>query len=463
MTSEGKTSKPKHSYDYPIFSEDAWRTLSSSVGNLTLLNILNLGQNNIYGSIPPSLGNCHSLLVLDLSHNNLNGSIPTEIMRLSSISIFFSLANNGLTGCLPSDVGSLKNLAELDVSNNRLSGPIPNSLSNCLSLEWLHLEGNSFQGMIPQSLRELRGLRELDLSHNNLSGLIPSYLVVGNSDLCGGIPPLSLPPCLFSMSNSNKFSHIKKVILIVVVLVLCLTMLVCLFFIFLHPQCISRKKANSMPSLKHHLLRVSYAELLKATDGFSKDNLIGVGNYGSVYKGILNQVQTVVAVKVLSLEYKGASKSFMSECKALRSIRHRNVLKILSVCSSMDFQGNEFMALVYEFMVNGSLENWLHKDGVQNEGQEEESSNLKFIHRLNIAIDVASAIEYLHCHCDSTIIHGDLKPSNVLLDDEMTAHVGDFGLAKIISTVSSEVVQYQSNSTAVRGTIGYVAPVSVHF
>ncbi|KAL7246595.1 hypothetical protein ACSBR2_001655 [Camellia fascicularis] len=471
------------------FDENNFTQLPSSVGNLTLLNILDLGQNNIHGSIPPSLCNCQNLLVLNLFHNNLNGSIPIEIMRLSSISIFFSLANNGLTGGLPSDVGSLKNLEELDVSNNRLSGTIPNSLSNCLSLEWLHLEGNSFQGMIPQSLRELRGLRELDLSHNNLSGLIPSYLgelhleklnlsfnklqgevpmkgvfqngsaisVVGNNDLCGGIPPLSLPPCLSSKSNSSKFSHKKKVILIVVVLVLGL-MLVCLFFIFLHPRRISRKKAFSMPSLKHHLLRVSYAELLKATDGFSKDNLIGVGNYGSVYRGILNQVQTVVAVKVLSLEHKGASKSFMLECKALRSIRHRNVLKILSVCSSMDFQGNEFMALVYEFMVNGSLEKWLHKDGVQNEGQEEESSNLKFIHRLNIAIDVASAIEYLHCHCDSTIIHGDLKPSNVLLDDEMTAHVGDFGLAKIISTVSSEEVRYQSNSTAVRGTIGYVAP-----
>ncbi|KAL7246591.1 hypothetical protein ACSBR2_001651 [Camellia fascicularis] len=474
---------------YLFFDRNNFTQLPS-FGNLTLLNILSLGQNNIYGSIPLSLGNCHSLLVLDLSHNNLNGSIPTEIMRLSSISIFFSLANNNLTGGLPSDVGYLKNLAELDVSNNRLSGPIPDSLSNCESLEWLHLEGNSFQGMIPQSLRELRGLRELDLSHNNLSGLIPSFLgelhleklnlsfnklhgevpmkgvfqngsaisVVGNNDLCGGIPPLSLPPCLSSKSNSNKFSHNKKVILIVVVLVLGLTMLVCLFFIILHPRRISRKKAFSMPSLKHHLLRVSYAELLKATDGFSKDNLIGVGNYGSVYKGILNQVQTVVAVKVLSLEHKGASKSFMSECKALRRIRHRNVLKILSFCSSMDFQGNEFMALVYEFMVNGSLEKWLHKDGVQNEGQEEESSNLTFIHRLNIAKDVASAIEYLHCHCDSTIIHGDLKPSNVLLDDEMTAHVGDFGLAKIISTVSSEEVQYQSNSTAVRGTIGYVAP-----
>ncbi|CAL5345687.1 unnamed protein product [Camellia sinensis] len=464
--------------------------LPSSIGNLTLLNDLYLVQNKIHGSIPSSLGNCKNLLDLNLAHNNFHGSIPPEIMSLSSISISFDLSYNALTGSLPLEVGSLKNLATLDVSNNRLLGSIPNSLSNCLSLEWLHLEGNSFEGEIPQSLRELRGLRELDLSRNNLSGLIPSYLselhleklnlsfnklhgrvpmegifqnesaisVVGNNDLCGGIPYLRLPLCPSSKSNKNKLSHKMKVILtVVVVLVLCSILLVCLFIV-LHWRCVSRKKAFSVPSLKHHLLRVSYAELLKATDGFSEDKLIGVGNYGSVYTGILDQVQTIVAVKVLNLQLRGASKSFMSECKAVRTIRHKNLLKILSACSSVDFQGNEFKALVYEFMANGSLEKWLHHDGIENNGQEEESRNLKLIQRLNIAIDVASAIEYLHCHCDSTIIHGDLKPSNVLLDDEMIAHVGDFGLAKIISTISNEVVQHQSNSTAVRGTIGYVAP-----
>ncbi|CAL5409507.1 unnamed protein product [Camellia sinensis] len=282
--------------------------------------------------------------------------------------------------------------------------------------------------------------------------------VVGNNDLCGGIPNLRLPLYPSSKSNKNKLSHKIKVILTsVVVLVLTSILLVCLF-IFHHWRRVSRKKAFSVPSLKHHLLRVSYVELLKATDGFSEDKLIGVENYGSIYKGILDQVQTKVAVKVLNLQRRGASKSFMSECKALTNIRHRNLLKILSACSSVDFQGNEFKALVYEFMANGSLEKWLHHDGIENNGQEEESRNLNFIQRLNIAIDVASAIEYLHCHCDSTIIHGDLKPRNVLLDDEMIAHVGDFGLAKIISTISNEVVQHQSNSTAVRGTIGYVAP-----
>ncbi|XP_028060946.1 probable LRR receptor-like serine/threonine-protein kinase At3g47570 [Camellia sinensis] len=468
--------------------QNKFTELPSSIGNLTSLISLNLGENNIHGSIPPTLGNCHSLLELDLYKNNFNGSIPPEIMSLSSISTSLTLDHNALTGFLPSEIGSLKNLANMDVSYNKLSGPIPNTLSNCLSLEWLYLEANSFEGEIPQSLRMLRGLRMLDLSQNNLSGKIPSYLgelrldmlnlsfnrlhgevpiqgvfqngsaisIVGNNELCGGIAKLDLPPCPPSKSSNKKLSHGMKVILPVVGLLIFLSLFVS-FFIFLQRRHVS-KKTSSTPSIKHQFFRVSYAELLKATNGFSEANLVGVGSYASVYKGVLDHVQMVVAVKVFNLQTRGASKSFMSECKALRAIRHRNLLKILSICSSVDFHGNEFKALVYEFMANGNLGNWLHQVRVGDHEQLEEPRNLKLIQKLDISTDIASTLEYLHCGCESTIIHGDLKPSNVLLDDEMTAHIGDFGLAKIISAISSDVAHGQSNSVAIRGTIGYVAP-----
>ncbi|THG06145.1 hypothetical protein TEA_018155 [Camellia sinensis var. sinensis] len=335
----------------------------------------------------------------------------------------------------------------------------------------------------------MRGLRVLDLSHNNLSGVIPSYLgelqldmlnlsfnmlhgqvpiqgvfqngstvsIVGNNELCGGIAELDLPPCPSSKSSKNKLSHRMKVILVVVGLVIFLSLFVS-FFIFLRWHHVSKKKTSSMPSIKQQFLRESYAELLKATNGFSEANLIGVGSYASVYKGILDHVQMVVAVKALNLQTRGASKSFMSECKALRAIRHQNLLKILCVCSSVNFHGNEFKALVYEFMANGNLGNWLHQVSVGDNEQLEDPRNLKLIQKMGISIDIDSALEYLHCGCESTIIHGDLKPSNVLLGDEMIVHIGDFGLAKIISTVSSDVAQGQSNSIAIRGTIGYVAP-----
>ncbi|KDP34814.1 hypothetical protein JCGZ_11176 [Jatropha curcas] len=210
----------------------------------------------------------------------------------------------------------------------------------------------------------------------------------------------------------------------------------------------------SIPSFQYQFLRISYAELFKATNGFSVENIIGVGSYGSVYKGFLEQVGIEVAIKVLNLQRRGASNSFMSECQALKNVRHRNLLKLLSVCSSIDFEGNDFKALIYNFMANGSLEKWLHEHNVE----EGESRYLKLIDRLNIAIDIATAIEYLHNGSSSTIIHGDLKPSNVLLDEEMTACIGDFGLAKIISTISDEVQPYQSSSsTVIKGSVGYVA------
>jgi serine/threonine protein kinase len=100
-------------------------------------------------------------------------------------------------------------------------------------------------------------------------------------------------------------------------------------------------------------------------------------------------------------------------------------------------------------MSNGSLEEWLHR--------ENQSRSLTLVQRLNIAINVASALCYLHDYCEPPIIHRDMKPSNILLDDDMVAHVGDFGLARLIST-TKESSQTLSRTIGIKGTIGYVAP-----
>ncbi|KAL0326347.1 UNVERIFIED_CONTAM: putative LRR receptor-like serine/threonine-protein kinase [Sesamum radiatum] len=436
---------------------------------------------NFYGDIPQSLGNCSNLLALDLSSNNLNGSIPPEIMSLSSISIAFNLSNNFFTGSIPSEVGSLRNLVNLDLSHNRLSGSIPNSLSGCVMLERLHLDSNGLNGEIPDRLRSLRGLQDLDLSQNNISGPIPRFLselllvnlnlsfnrlkgevptvgvfqnesaisLEGNSGLCGGIVHLKLPPCPSTNSKKKQFPTIWKILIPSLSAgVICLILSAC-FYVIIYRRRTSQRIQFSDPAIGAEVLRLSYADLLKATGGFSEANLLGAGRFGSVYKGVLRDEQTLVAVKVLNLSIKGASKSFLSECNALRGIRHRNLLKILSICPSTDFQGNDFKALVYEFMANGSLEKWLHQI------PEAENRNLRTTQRLNIAIDIASALEYLHFGTDSTIVHGDLKPSNILLDENMTAHLGDFGLAKVVSGIVS---RHESSSLAIRGTIGYIPP-----
>ncbi|KAF8019904.1 hypothetical protein BT93_G0560 [Corymbia citriodora subsp. variegata] len=466
--------------------------IPSSFSNMTSLNTLVLESNNFQGHIPQGLGNCMQLIGLDLSNNNLSGSIPVEIMGLSSLSIAFSLANNNLSGSLPVQVGSLINLAILDLSYNRLSGLIPASISSCLVLEWLYLEANSFHGQIPEALRPLRGLEELDLSNNKFSGPIPSFLVdlsllkylnmsfnelegqvpeggvflnasavsiFGNRQLCGGIPGLKLPLC---KSPSSKKSSTKAIMISVIagILVFLALLLLCLF-IFYRKKKQTTTNASTSLSFEYQFLRISYEVLLRATGRFSETNLIGQGRYGKVYKGILDS-GAMVAVKVLNLMQRGASRSFISECGTLGTIRHRNLMKILSVCSSVDFHGNDFKALIYEFMPNESLGEWLHPETIRRDDKHGKSRNLRLVQRLSIAIDIATAIEYLHNSCFPTIVHGDLKPSNVLLDHDMVARVGDFGLAKIITTVSAEATGVQDHgssiSIAVKGSIGYVAP-----
>ncbi|XXG58675.1 hypothetical protein AAC387_Pa04g0927 [Persea americana] len=200
-------------------------------------------------------------------------------------------------------------------------------------------------------------------------------------------------------------------------------------------------------------LQVTYGELFKATDGFLSSNLIGEGSYSSVYRGIIDRMERIVAIKILNLQQRRASNSFTAECRALSSICHRNIVRILTVCSSIDFSGNDFKALILDYMSNGSLDNWLH----QNANEYQQLRFLSLIQRLNVSIDIACALDYLHHHCPTTILHCDLKPSNVLLDDDMVAHVGDFGLARILSDDINDSWT-QTNSIAIRGTIGYVAP-----
>ena len=119
-------------------------------------------------------------------------------------------------------------------------------------------------------------------------------------------------------------------------------------------------KPSSIVSKTDLLPTVSFKMLHRATNGFSLNNLIGSGSFGSVYKGVLNHEEMLVAVKVLNLQTKGATKSFVAECNVLRNFRHRNLVKILTCCSSINYNGDEFKALVFEFMTNRGLDIWLH-------------------------------------------------------------------------------------------------------
>ncbi|XVF68970.1 hypothetical protein PTKIN_Ptkin11bG0043800 [Pterospermum kingtungense] len=282
------------------------------------------------------------------------------------------------------------------------------------------------------------------------------FVLTGNDGLCGGIAELNLPLCHF---NGPKQQKPLKLILIVCGVVGML-LLSSLFFCWLRKSGVKAEPSSAFRS-GDSILMVSFHQLFKATDGFASANLIGQGSFGSVYKGILDQTQeqNVIAVMVMNLQRNGASKSFLTECKTLRNVRHRNLVKIISACSSIDFQGNPFKALIYEFMPNGSLERWLHgSTGTNNIPNGGVPNILNFRQRLNVAIDVASALDYLHHHCEVPVVHCDLKPSNILLDHDMVAHVGDFGLARFFPKSMNNYSGNSTSTSGLKGTVGYAAP-----
>ncbi|GKV12518.1 hypothetical protein SLEP1_g23649 [Rubroshorea leprosula] len=329
---------------------------------LRFLNAISLGPNYFTGQLPVSLSNASQLKLVGFGFNNLIGPVPWNLGRLSALEKV-SLVGNQLENAEGDDFGfitSLTNCSKLSLlatGDNRFKGQFlicQASLNYCLCGEirfQIVWRNSKYFGKLSYAGEPLHARFEGEVPYEGVFRNATEVSIVGNQNLCGGIEKLELPPC--------KIQGLKK----------------------------NERRSNIQPSAMLQTQEVfpmiSYAELSQATNNFSSANLIGVRSFGSVYKGIIGENGMLVAVKVLNLKQKGASKSFVAECEALRNIQE-----------------------------------WLHSQRVPVGVR-----HLSFIQRLNIAIEVASAFEYFHYHCQPTIVHGDLKPSNILLDHEMVAHV----------------------------------------
>ncbi|KAJ1434891.1 Serine/threonine-protein kinase, active site [Sesbania bispinosa] len=185
--------------------------------------------------------------------------------------------------------------------------------------------------------------------------------------------------------------------------------------------------------------KFSYNELVRATHSFAKEQKLGEGGFGEVYKGFIRDLDDYVAVKRISRGSRQGVKEYVSEVKIISQLRHRNLVQLIGWCNKK----NDLL-LIYEFMSNGSLDSHLFGG----------KSLLTWGARYNIAGGLASALLYLHEEWEQCVIHRDIKSSNVMLDSNFNAKLGDFGLARLLDHDKG------SQTTVLAGTMGYLAPES---
>uniref|UniRef100_A0A453AGR9 non-specific serine/threonine protein kinase n=1 Tax=Aegilops tauschii subsp. strangulata TaxID=200361 RepID=A0A453AGR9_AEGTS len=390
-------------------------------------------------------------------------------------------SHNNLTGELPPVLGTYgigSGLVSLHMEGNRFHGQIPERWHLLVSTRQINLSHNDLSGVVPKFFEQLDKLEQLDLSYNNLEGAVPAsgifthsaaVVLDGNKGLCSNSPRLALPICPGISGSATKVKHHLSLLvtsLLIVLPPLTIGSLVLIWFMltiwkkgsfpFSRWDLVSkmfpnRREVHTAPCHdEKKLKRVSYEDIVKATNWFSLVHTISSTCTGSVYVGRFKSDKSLVAIKVFKLNEPGGYDSYLIECEVLRSTRHRNIMRPVTLCSTLDSQNHEFKALIFELMVNGSLEAWLHSE--QHNGIPDKV--LGFGQRICIAADVASALDYAHNELTPPLIHCDLKPNNVLLDDDMTARLSDFGSAKFLSPG----LVIPKSLDDVGGTIGYVAP-----
>ncbi|CAL5365016.1 unnamed protein product [Camellia sinensis] len=427
------------SMDYPIkFAENwkgndpcaNWFGITCNGENITIVNFQKIG---LMGTISPEFASLKSLQRLVLADNNLTGTIPDEITTLPS-------------------------LAELDVANNKIYGKVPVFKSNVI----VNTNGNPEIGMEKSN----------STSSSSSSGGSGSTPNAGSSSKSGqksrnwiGILVFSIiwvvfvvffiglaSFCLYKRKQQKQFSRVQSPNAMVV-----------------HPRHSGSdnesmkitvagssvsvgavSETHTIPSCETSEIQMVEAgnmvisiQVLKiVTNNFSKDNILGRGGFGTVYKGELHD-GTKIAVKRMEsgvITGKGLTE-FKSEIDVLTKVRHRHLVALLGYC----LDGNEKL-LVFEYMPQGTLSrhlfNWV----------EEGLKPLEWTKRLTLALDVARGVEYLHGLAHQSFIHRDLKPSNILLGDDMRAKVADFGLVRLAPEGKGSI------ETRIAGTFGYLAP-----
>ncbi|AEE34687.1 Leucine-rich repeat protein kinase family protein [Arabidopsis thaliana] len=370
---------------------------------------------------------------------NCSSTSPPRVTKIA-------LSRKNLRGEIPPGINYMEALTELWLDDNELTGTLPD-MSKLVNLKIMHLENNQLSGSLPPYLAHLPNLQELSIENNSFKGKIPSALLKGKVLFKYNNNP--------ELQNEAQRKHFWQILGISIAAVAILLLLVGGSLVLL---CALRKtkradKGDSTETKKKglvaysavrggHLLDegvayfISLPVLEEATDNFSKK--VGRGSFGSVYYGRMKDGKEV-AVKITADPSSHLNRQFVTEVALLSRIHHRNLVPLIGYCEEADRR-----ILVYEYMHNGSLGDHLHGSS--------DYKPLDWLTRLQIAQDAAKGLEYLHTGCNPSIIHRDVKSSNILLDINMRAKVSDFGLSRQTEEDLTHV------SSVAKGTVGYLDP-----
>ncbi|CAL5023084.1 unnamed protein product [Urochloa decumbens] len=429
------------------FSTSLWSVVTNKLSSVMIQN------NNFSGTFPTQLP--WNFTQLDISNNKFSGPVPTLAGKMK----VFKAANNLLSGEIPWDLTGISQITDLDLSRNQITGSIPMTIGVLKGLHALNISGNQISGNIPAAFGFMSALTILDLSSNALSGEIPkdfnklrlSFLNLSMNQLSGEIPTSlqieaydlhlnpglcvssnnskhNFPICMARSNFSNDLSRRLVTLFSVLASIVFLSSAVAGFLVLRKQK--HRQKPLPWKLTPFHALHFTEHGILS---GLCEQNWIGSGRSGKVYHVHVADeagAGTTVAVKKIwrlqSLD-ENLEKDFLAEVQILGEIRHTNIVKLMCCISS-----SEAKLLVYEFMENGSLDRWLHQR--ERIGA---PAPLDWLTRLQISIDSARGLCYLHHGCSPAIVHRDVKSANILLDSEFRAKV-TLGLLGFFSNLENQ-------------------------
>ncbi|XP_057500784.1 receptor protein kinase-like protein ZAR1 [Actinidia eriantha] len=463
---------------------------------------ISLSDKELTGYLPSELGAILSLQHLSLCNNNFSGLIPSHLFNSPNL-FSLDLSRNSLSGPIPPQISSLQNLTHLDLSSNILNGSLPEGLSNLTHITGtLNLSCNRFSGEVPPSYGRFPVMVSLDLRHNNLTGKIPQVgsllnqgptAFSGNPSLCGfplqtpcPDPEAQNPRILSNPENpTNPNSQIGFVGrergrngLVAVLIISGVSVLIGVFFV---SAWVYRKKWTAgegkmgREKLEEEVggeeeegqkgkfvtvdeeLGLELEDLLRASA-----YVVGKSRSGIVYKVVvggrgLGVAGAVVAVRRLSEgDATWRLKEFEAEVEAVGRIQHPNIVRLRAY-----YYASDEKLLVSDFIRNGSLYTALHG------GPAESSPPLSWSSRLRIAQGIARGLAHIHEFIPRKHIHGNIKSSKILLDDDLNPYISGFGLTRLISGTSKStnsalkthnlnIVKPKTSSSS--SSIMYVAP-----